>query len=289
MILPNHKPSSRNSERSHCNRMIQHFGNCNMREIGTEQVQLFVSGLNGSGENLKPKTIHNIVKTMSILWATAKRWGYVEGNPIEDLSLPRLDAMQAPCYTLEQVKGIIAAAAEPYKTLFWIVAETGIRGGEVCGLSVDDISFGTGTILVQRSAWRGHLQSPKTDNAIRCFPISKELLDHIREYLESMWRANPSRLLFCSVNGNALDNAEVVKKVLHPLTDRLQLPRGGLHALRHMNATELDRLNVPVAVRRERLGHAQFTTTLRYTHAMSADHRRVADQLGKLLGQEVLP
>lgn len=35
-------------------------------------------------------------------------------------------------------------------------------------------------------------------------------------------------------------------------------------------------LGVPVAVRRERLRYAQFTTTLRYTHALSEDHKRVA-------------
>lgn len=48
-------------------------------------------------------------------------------------------------------------------------------------------------------------------------------------------------------------------------------------------------MNVPVAVRRELLGHAQVTTTLRYRHAQSADHRRVADQLGKLLGKKSCP
>lgn len=53
-------------------------------------------------------------------------------------------------------------ADEPYKTLFWIVAETGIRGAEVCGLTVDCLNLVDRTMEVRRSAWRGKLQTPKT-------------------------------------------------------------------------------------------------------------------------------
>jgi integrase len=223
------------------------------------------------------------------MWKTAKAWKMTSTNPLEGLVLPRLNTSQVPCYTIEQTKQIIHAAPEPYRTLFWVVAETGIRGGEVCGLAVSDVDFGTKTILVQRSAWRGQLQSPKTQNAIRCFPVSDPLLAHLRAYLDRDWKTNPESLLFCDNRGRAFDNGRLVTEVLHPLTDRLQLPKGGLHAFRHGNASTLDQIGVPVGVRMERLGHAQFSTTIRYTHAQSADHRRVADQLGVLLGQEVLP
>jgi len=61
-------------------------------------------------------------------------------------------------------------ADEPYKTLFWIVAETGIRGAEVCGLTVDCLNLVDRTMEVRRSAWRGKLQTPKTQNLLfGCF------------------------------------------------------------------------------------------------------------------------
>jgi hypothetical protein len=32
---------------------------------------------------------------------------------------------------LEEMKAVIVAANEPYKTYFWILAETGVRAGEM--------------------------------------------------------------------------------------------------------------------------------------------------------------
>lgn len=55
--------------------------------------------------------------------------------------------------------------------MFWVVAEAGIRGGELCGLGVEDVNFQRRTIIVQRSAWSGRLQTLKTRNAIRSFQI----------------------------------------------------------------------------------------------------------------------
>jgi len=51
-----------------------------------------------------------------------------------------------------------------------------------------------------------------------------------------------------------------------------------------MNATLMDTLNTPMKTRQKRLGHAQFETTLKhYTHAIDADDRLAADQIGALL------
>lgn len=56
-----------------------------------------------------------------------------------------------------------------------------------------------------------------------------------------------------------------------------------MHAFRHGNATLLDGLKVPMKVRMERLGHVDEATTMNYTHLISSDEQRLADQLGKIL------
>jgi integrase len=176
-------------------------------------------------------------------------------------------------------------AAEPYKTMFWILAETGMRGGELCGLGVSDVDLQKGIITVCRSAWRGTLQPPKTENAVRHFPISSNLVGHIRHFLETDWKSNPDGLLFCTRTGKPFDNYNLVTWKLKPLLGRVGVVdprRMGLHAFRHCNATELDRMGAPIKVRQERLGHADSETTFGYTHSDSRDHRRVADGLGRL-------
>ena len=81
------------------------------------------------------------------------------------------------------------------------------------------------------------------------------------------------------------DNYNVVTWQLKPLLARVGVTdtlRMGLHAFRHCNATELDRMGAPIKVRQDRLGHADSETTFGYTHSESADHRRVADNLGRV-------
>jgi len=271
MILPQHKPSSQNSEKCHLTLIDEKLGALTLKDVSGEVLQRFVSQSKAA-----PKTTRNQIATFRCVWKTAKAWGYVTHNPFDALVLPRLNPEQQPCYSAEQIRQIISEAQEPYRTMFWLVAETGMRGGEVCGLAIEDMNLEARVIRVRRSAWRGRLQAPKTANAVRTFPISEQLAEHLREFT-----AGRSGLVFVSRNSNPLDNYSVVRFVLRPITDRLGFAEGGLHAFRHANATVMDQMNVPIAVRRERLGHAQFTTTLGYTHAISEDHKRVAEILGK--------
>lgn len=60
------------------------------------------------------------------------------------------------------------------------------------------------------------------------------------------------------------------------------------HAFRHGNVTLLGSLCVPMAVRQERVGHADAKTTMGYTHLVIADDVRVAGELGALLDKEFL-
>jgi hypothetical protein len=49
------------------------------------------------------------------------------------------------------------------------------------------------------------------------------------------------------------------------------------------NATLLDQISVPIAVRMNRLGHSEARTTMNYTHVVTSDERKAAEELGKIL------
>ena len=97
------------------------------------------------------------------------------------------------------------------------------------------------------------------------------------------WRPNSLGLLFTTQNGTPWDHSLVRKRKFHPLLKKLGIPRCGFHAFRHGNATLLDQIGAPMAVRLNRLGHAEAQTTMGYTHAVTADERRIAEELGKIL------
>jgi integrase len=278
-VLTQHKPSTQATIRSHLRKhLIPYFGPCQMKDIGTEEVQMFVSSV-----GLSAKTKKNLLATIQMLWKSARSWGYVAHDAVSDVVVPKGNRVARRFFSIEEVQRILGATAEPHRTFYWLAVETGMRAGELCGLRAIDFDFARGLVNVRQSVWRGKFQSPKSENAVRCFKLSARLLEHIADSLRRA-RPNQKGLLFATRNGTPWDANLLVKRKLYPLLDLLGIERGGLHAFRHTNSTLMDHLSVPLKVRQQRLGHSDPSLTLGvYTHVSSADDECCAEQLDALL------
>jgi integrase len=277
-VLSQHKPSTQSSTRSQLRKwLLKELGSCALKDLDGQRLQAFVSGC-----HCNSKTIRNLVATLRMMWNSARAWGYVAHDPFDGLVLPKRGLVHAFTFALEETKRIIGSASEPYRTFYSILAETGIRGGEICGLRVVDLDLENAVIQVCQNVWRGKIQTVKSRKGNRRFPISAELVEHLRAYLQN-WRPNSLGLLFATGNGTPWDHSLVRKRKFHPLLKKLGIPQCGFHAFRHGNATLLDQIGAPMAVRLNRLGHAEAQTTMGYTHAVTADERRVANEVGRIL------
>lgn len=279
LVLTQHKPSTQITIRSHFRKhLVPFFGRLQMREIGPEQVQRFVSSVKVSA-----KTAKNLFATMQMLWKSARSWGYVAHDAVSDVVLPKRHRVARRFFSVEEVQHVLATAVEPYHTFYWLAVETGMRAGELCGLRGSDFDLRRGLVSIRQSVWRGKFQSPKSENAVRCFALSPRLLAHIVDCLKR-WKPNERGLLFATRNGTPWDANLLVKRKLYPLLDSLGIERGGLHAFRHTNSTLMDRLSVPLKLRQQRLGHSDSSLTLGvYTHVASEDDERFVEQLDVIL------
>ena len=279
LVLVQHKLSTQVTIRSHLRKHLNpFFGRMQMRDLGPEELQRFVSAV-----EVSPKTKKNLVATMQMLWKSARLWGYVAHDAVSDVVLPKRHRMAQRSYTLEEIQRTLEAAKEPERTLYWLAAETGMRGGELCGLQISDFDFERSLVRVNRSVWRGKVQSTKSEHPDRCFALSPQLVHHLVEYLKR-WTPNEKGWLFATRNGTPWDQNLVVKRKLQPLLDSLGIKRGGLHAFRHANITLMDRLGVPLKVRMQRIGHSDPALTLGpYTHIESEDDGKFAVRLGGIL------
>jgi len=278
--LTQHKPSTQLAVRSQLKKwLIPFFGGYAMKDIGGQIIQVFVQRC-----PLAPKSCRNMVLTLRMMWRSAKAWGYVSHEPFEGLVLPKLARQTRFFFALEEIQSILAAVSGPLRLFYWLAAETGMRAGELCGLRIEDVDLGQCVVNVKQSVWRGKVQTPKTANSIRQFAISPKLASHLRGYL-STWRPNLLNLVFATKHGTPWDQNLIVKRKLHPLLQSLGIRRCGLHAFRHTNGSLMDRLNAPMKIRQERLGHAPGSsiTLAIYTHAVGEDDRLVAAQLGEML------
>jgi len=278
-VLIHHKPSTQATIRSHFKKyLVPFFGEYQLRDVHPELIQRFLTGL-----KVSPKTVRNIYVSLQMVWKSAKAWRYVAHDALDGVVLPKQRKARRFFFTADEAQRILAASPEPQRTFLWIAAETGMRAGELCGLRLDDLDFERGLIHVRQSAWRGKLQDPKTENAIRTFALSPQLAAHLAAFV-AKWRPNEWRLLFATRNRTPWDPNLLVKRKLHPLLDSLGITRCGLHAFRHTNSSLMDRLGAPLKVRQQRLGHSDPRLTLGvYTHVASEDDERIAGQLGEIL------
>jgi len=260
--------------------LVPFFGEYSMKDLNPEMIQQFVST-----SVVSPKTTKNICITLQSMWTTARAWGYVAHDLMEGVVLPEVKRVQRFFLSQREIQLILARAQEPHRTWYGLAAETGLRAGELCGLTVDDIDIERGMLQVRQSAWRGKLGDPKTDDSIRVVELSPQACAHLKAFLKS-WHPNERRLLFATCNGTPWDQNMLLKRRFRPLLRSLgiQVPRGnGFHAFRHANATLMNSFGASQKLRQQRLGHADgspVTETI-YTHVISEDGRRIAAQLGK--------
>jgi integrase len=126
----------------------------------------------------------------------------------------------------------------------------------------------------------GQIQTPKSAAAMRTVAMSP----HLSAALSVNRPTDTFQLIFQTSKKTPWDANDIVRRKLHPLCEQLGIAPRGLHAFRHGQGTLLDQMNVPVKVRQQRLGHASAELTLNtYTHAISSDERKFADDLGEIL------
>jgi integrase len=276
-VIAQLKPSTAVNYRSHLRRhLCPFFGKYLLSEITTELVQQFVSGLKGN-----PLTIKHIFVTFQVLWRSARDWGYVSTDVTEGVRLPGVVRSERRHFSLEEMSLVIASAEEPYKTCFWLAAETGMRAGELCGLRWQDVDLEQLIVGVAQTAWWGKLQAPKTKQSIRRFSISAELANHLHNRMQE-WKPNQHGLVFATRNQTPWQCRKPLRE-LQALLKKLGLPPGGLHAFRHAQVTLAERLGVPLKTIQGRVGHGSAETTLLYSHAVGEDDRKFSAWLGAKL------
>lgn len=271
-----YKHSQQKTAQSHLNRwLLPAFGKMPLGDVRAEAIQAFFNSMIGTAS---PKLMRNVRNTLASILKTARGWEYISHDPLEALVLPRYEYRKKPAYTVEEVNRILACS-NGRGSILYTLAETGLRSGELCGLEVPDVDSVNRTITVRRTIWRGHAGTPKTDRGKRTFAISEKLAGIFAGLIADR-TAGP---VFATRNGTPFDGNNVRNREFRAARKAAGISFGDLHTLRHFNATAMDSLRVPEAVKRLRLGHADASITDRYTDALAKDDRETAEKLSTLI------
>jgi integrase len=236
-------------------RLKSAIGKKDMRRIDAGDIQRLIASM--LAEGLNPKSIRNMWGVVSLIWNAALAQKYVDAV-LPKPKLPKAKKRRKPkAYKLAEVARIIAASTGEVRLFYWLLAECGVRAGEIAGLKLADIDGEKLTIA--QSVWNGTLQAPKTENSEdREIGLSPQLVALLWEQIAKQ-RAKGHEFLFTSSLGTPLDMNVFRRRKLRKRWKELDIQeeRGkAFHAFRHFNAGLLDALCIPLKVRKERLGHA---------------------------------
>jgi len=282
-VLQQQKPSSIKAAQSHLRTYIRPWlQQTRLEEFTVQAQQNFVTRLS---QHVSRKTTINVLGTLASMLRTAKSWGYCcHTIALKELALPPESVRkQVRFFTGEQVRKIIAVAAEPYRTMFAVAGMTGLRAGEVMGLQKDDLDLEQRVIHVRRSAWYGRVQTVKSKASRAPVVMSEALATLLREYLAT-WQVNREGFLFLNRNGRPYAQNKVVEYGLWPALEKLNLPHAGMHAFRHCHASLLIDVGANPKVAQEQMRHSDARITLGiYGHVIGDAQREAVDKVGEIL------
>lgn len=173
----------------------------------------------------------------------------------------------------------------------YITLYTGLRIGEICALSWEDIDLQNRVIYVRHTVVRIRIEEdgkvitrqvidrPKTKASLRCIPICSNLLSVLVTYAE-----RPHSEYVVSYNSQFVC-PRTYEYRYNRLLKSSDVPHINYHALRHTFATRCIESGVDVKSLSEILGHANVSITLNtYVHS-SMDLKRA--QLEKLTASPI--
>jgi integrase len=176
------------------------------------------------------------------------------------------------------MRRIIAAAPEPFSTIFMVAAVLGLRVGETLALRVCDVDFANHIIRVRQSvdAATRTVGAAKSPASRADLPMPTELEARLRAHLSR--HDGKLDLLFINQHGRPFSANKQREKKLHPLLEKLGIQRGGFHAERHGVTSSLLASGATPAVVQKQLRHSDARITLGIYGHVVGDEQRSAVQ-----------
>jgi integrase len=169
-----------------------------------------------------------------------------------------------------------AARHEHFFTILLLLARTGLRIGEACGLRWRDLDLASApprlTVVWQLDRW-GELVHPKTSSSRRTIPLRPEVAAELQAWRQRQQQRAADRfdnihgLVFTTRNGRPVDQRNV-GRAFHRARTTAGVDHGSLKTFRATVATQLAEAGLHPSKTQAFLGHAHVTTTMTYYTAV---------------------
>lgn len=277
-----------------CTMRLSSLDGMPLRELTPARIHHVLKGLADAGA--KPATVALTLRILRQALDDAVRKKLLKENPSRAVDAPYIPNERPAVMSSADVRTFRASiVGDPFRPLWELAIETGMRFGEMAALRWPDIDFETSTISVERTVSRNADGErvdgpPKTSTSRRLIAMSAELAAVLKSeravfarnrLLDPTW--NPRELLFPNGTGGYAHGTEWMRALRHAC-DKAGVGRINLHGLRHTSGTEQVEAGIPIKTVSERLGHTSVKTTLDlYVHPDRDAHHRAAEAMSARL------
>lgn len=267
--------------------------------------------LNDMYKDYAGSTIKQAYITMGTMFKAARMNDVIPKHPMNGVryTKPVKASADIKCFTVDEQRRFLEAAKDSHNyRQYQFLLETGLRTGEMIGLTWDAIDFEERTLTVNKTLEyrfsRGQWVAgpPKTVAGYRTIPLTDKAYNILKEVYENRSFRKESRELgrqleymdVISGKTRVLDMRDLVfinyrtgmpnknssyDTHLYKICDKAGVKRISMHALRHTYATRAIERGMNPKVLQKLLGHANLQTTMdRYVH-VTDDSKREAVRL----------
>ena len=268
------------------NHLLPVFGN--KHHLDETEVQTFV--FQKLQQGLSQKTIKDILIVLKMILKFGAKNKWIEHQQF-DIQFPtEREKHHIEVLSRTHQKKVMQYIQEhfTFRNLgVYICLCSGMRIGEICALTWEDIDTDNGIIYIRRTIQRIYtieesvrkteiiLDTPKTKNSIREIPMSKDLMRMLKPIKKIV---NPS--FFILTNDVKPTEPRTYRSYYKNLMQALGLPQLKFHGLRHSFATRCIESKCDYKTVSVLLGHSNISTTLNlYVHPNLEQKKKAIDQM----------
>lgn len=238
------------------------FGNTKLNELTKS---LYQQKINLFAQTHSKRTVSGFHKQISACLLDALDEKIITSDPTRKAIITGRDYVPAQkALDYEQWLKLIEAldTSIPQEMMIYLAAVTGMRYGEVVGLTSSRIDVENNKIIIDRTwdyKYGTGFKKTKNASSVRTIPVTPATITKLEHFRELNSITDTEIPLFL-VNNKALASSQINKYLTEKLNE-LHLPRITFHGLRHTHASVLLYKGVSVLSVSKRLGHSNITTT----------------------------
>jgi integrase len=273
------------------NHIYPGFGGTDLSKITSAAVRSWHASLRTDG--VGATTVAKAYRLLKAIMTTAVDDDLVSRNPcrLRNAGVERSPERKPP--SIVEVEAIAAAIEPRYRVLVLLGAWSGLRWGELAGLSRQRVDRLHGVVhvvesMIQLGGGKRFIGPPKSAAGRRSVAVPPHLWPEIEAHLDSYVGPDPTALVFTKESGVSLDRNNF-HTMWRRATRAAGVPDYHFHDLRHLAATMAAVCGATTRELMHRMGHSSSRAALIYQHATEDRDLAIAEAMSRLVAPKPMP